>query len=175
MSRRATALAVAGVLLVALIGKVAFDHLSPGHPGELVERALHVYVVPLHRLHSGVYDQPDGVHFGRPMIEIAASADNNSGDHLWIGQCLATAFDIQGHALFQTKTMGLYGRLVGPNIHSGPPVGRDGAWFSGPTIDTKENADITRADVRSVERYETHCDTYKWVGALPHPPGDSDD
>jgi hypothetical protein len=117
---------------------------------------------------------PDGKLYGRPMIQIAVSVGNNTDDYVFIGQCRASAYDREGDAIFQTEELGIYGRLAGPNTHAEDPEMGEGAWYSGPSVDTKRNNDITPADVKAVDRYETHCAAYRWVGAIPQPPGEGD-
>lgn len=171
MSRLKVILVVAGLLVVgALTAKAIWPR--PGRPGDRIEGAIQVIVVPLNRLHSGMNDQPGGKLYGRPAFQIAVSVGNSSDEYVSVGRCRATAFDRGGHALFQTDLPGL--GIVAPNIPAVAPVGRAG-WYSGPAVTTKQNRDITRAEVKAVNRYETDCEVFRWVGPLPQPPGDGDD
>jgi hypothetical protein len=170
VSRLKIALVISVVLVVgALTAKAIWPR--PGHSTEdRIEGAVHAIVVPFKRLSSGMNDQPGGKLFGRPAFQIAVSVGNSSDEYVVVGQCLATAYDVEGHALFQTGTLGIFGGLLHPNTPAVAPVGRDGAWYSGPSVTTKQNRDITRAEVKAVDRYETDCEAFRWVGPLPQPP-----
>jgi hypothetical protein len=82
----------------------------------------------------------------------------NETDHnVWVERCWGTALDADGHKLFRV-------RPFAPAVALGSGDSDIGSAMQ-PRIQPPVDDDV----IRTVVRYEAHCETYAWEGPLPPP------